>query len=662
VDHTPGLFSPLRIGRVTVPNRIMQAAHSKVYGRDGHDTARDVAYAERRARGGAGLLVAGNRFVHPTSSMPGFPDGFRDTAVEPGRRLVDAVHEHGTRMFVQLNHQGAQVSPDGPDGPRPVYSSSRLLSPATGVATRAASPADIATFTAGWARSAAIARESGFDGVEVHMAHGYLLHQFLSPLYNSRGDEYGGDLTGRSRFPREVLRAVRAAVGEDYTVGIRIVVDDFLPGGLTAADALDVIDLLRAETRIDFLDLAGGGYHNPHVVFPSAAMPATWLRAEVAGVKARNPDVPVFGVGAAADVEGAAEVVELGIADMVALTRAQIADPDVARKLREGRTDEVVHCIRLNQGCLGRGATGLPMACTVNPVAGREATRSRAAPTPHRQSWVVVGGGPAGLTAAAELAGNGHAVTLLERTGALGGQLPLAATVPGRETLARLVDDMARTVARAGVVVRLGVEGTPELLRALAPHGIVLATGARAPHSGSSLATGGPACSAAAPVLDATTALTDPAAVGPRVAVVDDDGTSYAAGITLALLARGHAVALVTPFETVFPRVQATMDRPHLLQRLHAGEFRATTGVRVDAVTDDGLELTELLPGHRRTVGGFDTVVLATPRESVPLPGGPLPDPAGGVHTAGDCVDPRTIDAAVYEGFEIAFAAGRHGG
>lgn len=672
----PGLFSPLRIGGIEVRNRLMQAAHSKLYGHDGLDTDQDVAYAERRAQGGVGLLVAGNRFVHPSSSIRGFPDGFRDEAVPAGRRLTEAVHAHGTKMFVQLNHHGAQAQPQGPDGPRAVYSASRVTSPSTGVATTAATHADIAAFVEGWARSSDIARASGFDGVEVHMAHGYLLHQFLSPLYNFRKDDYGGDMAGRARFPVEVLRAVRERVGDDYVVGIRIVADEFIDGGLTNAEVLEVIDHLRAHARIDFIDLGAGGYHNPHYVFPSAAMPAAWMRDEVAAVKARNPDLAVFGVGVAAEVGDADEVIRSGVADMVALTRAQIADPDLATKLRTDRSDEVTHCIRLNQGCLGRGAIGLPMSCTVNPVVGRERTRSTPPAADRRQRWVVVGAGPGGMKAAGTLAANGHLVTLIERDEVLGGQLRLAANVPGRRTLAGLVDDLARELRRHDVEMRLGTAATPGLLGSMAPDGVVLATGARAPRHGSSLA--GPDGVGADPdrdhevsddasaghgrVVDAWTALQEPSAAVGRIAVVDDDGTSYASGIVLTLLARGHHVHVFSAFDTLFPHVQATMDRQRLFEQLREGDVAVTTGVRVER-RGPHLQATDTFSATVTRHTDLPTVVLATPRESVALPpvrGGAAPLAGMRVATVGDAVSPRGIDAAIFEAFELGFSVGRH--
>ena len=651
------LFAPLRIGGVTVPNRIMQTAHSKQYS-DRVESERETAYFVRRARGGCGLFIAGNQFVHPSGSIRGFEDAFRPEAVEADRRMTDAIHEAGARVFVQLNHHGAQATPDGPDGPRAVYAPSRILSPSTSHATREMDIADIRRFTAAWADSAGIAREGGFDGVEIHIAHGYLLHQFLSPLYNGRTDSYGGDLEGRTRFAREVLGAVRERVGDDFVVGIRIVANEFHPRGMDAADLRTAIDALRASARIDFLDLAAGGYHNVHYVFPSAAMPVAWLRDEVAAVKAANPEIPVFGVGAALDVEQAEEVVRDGIADMVALTRAQIADPDLAKKLRDGQAGGIRHCIRLNQGCLGRGSRGLPMSCTVNPLAGRELDRPPRPAALGPQRWVVVGGGPAGMRAAVELAADGHVVTLFERETQLGGQLRLARAVPGRRSIDLLIGDLTRDLATAGVEVRLSVDATPDLLAEAAADGVVIATGAVAPRT-TSLAIGGAYLGGfpAEGTTDAFSAASDPAALGRRIAVVDADGTAYASGIVLTLLEAVDELTLITPFETAFPHVGSGYDRPLLFEhiRSHPG-FDRFVSHRVDRLGHGTLELIDVLTGSRATLDDLDAIVAIEPRSSVSVDG--LDDvhgPAPRIVTIGDAFSPRTIDSAIFEAVELAY-------
>ena len=650
------LFAPLRIGSVTVPNRIMQTAHSKQYS-DRVESDRETAYFVRRARGGCGLFIAGNQFVHPTGSIRGFEDAFRPEAVDADRRMTDAIHDAGSKVFVQLNHHGAQASPDGPDGPRAVYAPSRILSPSTAHATREMSVADIREMADAWALSAEIAQRGGFDGVEIHVAHGYLLHQFLSPLYNARTDGYGGDLSGRTRFAREVLAAVRQRVGDDFVVGIRIVANEFHPQGMDAAALREAISMLRGSTRLDFLDLAAGGYHNVHYVFPSAAMPYAWLRDEVAAVKAANGDIPVFGVGAALSPEQAEEVIRNGVADLVALTRAQIADPDLATKLREGRADGIRHCIRLNQGCLGRGSRGLAMSCTVNPQAGRERERPERSIAATAQRWVVVGGGPAGMRAAVELATDGHTVTLFERERELGGQLRLARAVPGRDSIDLLVGDLRRDLLRAGVDVRLGVEATDALVNEERPDGIVLATGAVATR-GTSLAIGG-AYAEGFPVsgtVDAFSAVADPAALGRRIVVVDADGTAYASGIVLSLLEAVDELTLITPFETAFPHVGAGYDRPLLFDSLaaHPG-FERLVSQRVERVGSALLETTDVVTGRRVLLQGLDAVVAIEPRSSVTVPG--LDDPKGGIRiiTIGDAFAPRTIDAAIFEAVELAY-------
>ena len=650
------LFAPLRIGNVTVPNRIMQTAHSKQYS-DRVESDRETAYFVRRARGGCGLFIAGNQFVHPTGSIRGFQDAFRPEAVGADRRMTDAIHDAGSKVFVQLNHHGAQGSPDGPDGPRAVYAPSRILSPSTAHATREMSVADIREMTDAWARSAEIAQQGGFDGVEIHIAHGYLLHQFLSPLYNARTDGYGGDLSGRTRFAREVLASVRERVGDDFVVGIRVVANEFHPQGMDAAALREAISMIRGSTRLDFLDLAAGGYHNVHYVFPSAAMPYAWLRDEVAAVKTANADIPVFGVGAALSPEQAEEVIREGVADMVALTRAQIADPDLAIKLHEGRADGIRHCIRLNQGCLGRGSRGLAMSCTVNPQAGRERERPERSIAATAQRWVVVGGGPAGMRAAVELATDGHEVTLFERDRELGGQLRLARAVPGRESIDLLVGDLRRDLIRAGVDVRLGVEATGALVREERPDGIVLATGAVAPR-GTSLAIGG-AYAEGFPVagtVDAFSAVADPAALGRRIAVVDADGTAYASGIVLSLLEAVDELTLITPFETAFPHVGAGYDRPLLFERLaaHPG-FERLVSQRVERVGSAQLETSDVVTGRRVVLEGLDAVVAIEPRSSVIVPG--LDDVRGPTRivTIGDAFAPRTIDAAIFEAVELAY-------
>lgn len=643
------LAQPLRIGHFTVRNRIMQAAHSKQYS-DRVESERETAYYVRRAQGGCALFVAGNHFVHPSGSIRNFQDAYLTESVEANRRMTDAVHRAGARILVQLNHHGAQAQQDGPFGPRAVYAPSRFISPSTGLATREASHRDIAEFVQGWAESARLAKLGGFDGVEIHMAHSYLLHQFLSPIYNKRTDSYGGDLEGRTRFPREVIAAVRKAVGEDFTVGIRIVANDFDERGLSGDDARRIIERLREDHRIDFLNLAAGGYHNVHYVFPPSAMPTAWMQEEVRAIKEANPDVPVFGVGALERVEDAAELITSGVADMVALTRGQIADPDLANKLLGGREDDIQHCIRLNQGCLGRGSRGLPVSCTVNPHAGHEHD-DPTPPVSAPRHCLVVGGGPAGMRAALDLDKRGHSVVLVERNDQLGGQARLASKVPGRESIRLLLDDLTRDLDRSDVEVRLGYD-----IHDLTEHDvefdeIIIATGATSDVR--SLATESNAWANLAPASCAVSveqALANPAGLGAHVAIVDGDGSAYAAGVLRILAEAVEQLDIITPFETLIPQIGPGYDRPITLSQLFAGQTVRRYVSSTVRVTESGqLEIRDSVTGAVQLLDGLDAIVALEPRVPVTLQ--EIPE---GVILIGDALAPRNLDAAISDGATAA--------
>jgi mycofactocin system FadH/OYE family oxidoreductase 2 len=656
VSRYPTLFSPLRIGNVAVRNRIMQTAHVKLFTRDGVDSLRNVAYQAERARGGAGLLITGNRLVHPTSTtgMPRFSWAFLKEALAVNQRMTEEVHEHGAAIFEQLNHFGLNAASDAADDLRVLWGPSPVKSPAYGETPKAMEREDIEEVVEWWARCAELSREGGFDGTEVHVSHSYLLHQFLSPIYNKRDDEYGGSFTNRLRFAREVIGEVRRRVGGDFVVGVRISLSDFMPGALDVEDARRVAQALEADGKIDYVNVTAAGYHNIFMAIQPSDTPDGYLVDLTARVKAAV-GLPVFTVGGIKDPVLAEEILASGKADMVAMTRAQIADPEFANKVRDGREDELVHCIRGNQGCIGRVFKGLAISCTVNPAAGRESRFGsgtlRPAEPPAR--WLVVGGGPAGLRAAATLARRGHEVTLVERAERLGGQVNLIVRTPGRDEFGWVTRDLERSARRHGVEVRLGTEGTPELVEELRPDGVVVATGAVPSRSGFS--TMNPLVERlpgveGRNVVHAWDVIEGSAETGERVVVLDGDGGRYAAGTCEVLLDQGRQVEVVTPLNALFPQTLYTLDIALLYNRLMSKGLVDRLNHWAKTIEGDRVVVFNLYTGAETQLEGVDTVVLAT---------GPLANEAlylalkgkvANLHRIGDCLAPRKLDHAIYEG------------
>jgi mycofactocin system FadH/OYE family oxidoreductase 2 len=652
----PHLFSPLTIGSVTVRNRIMQTAHVKLFAHDGVDSQRNVDYQAARAKGGAGLLITGNRVVHPTSTT-GFPRvawAYLPEALEADRRLTDAVHQHDSVIFAQLNHFGLNASSDSADDLRVLWGPSAVKSPAYGETPKAMEHEDIQDVVEWWGRSAELTREGGFDGTEVHISHSYLLHQFLSPLYNKRTDEYGGSFENRLRFAREVIDEVRRRVGSDWVVGVRISLTDFIPGALDVEDAIRVARELEQAGGVDYVNVTAAGYHNIWRAIEPSDEPDGYLVELTAQVKAAV-SVPVFTVGGIKDAQLAEEIVAAGKADMVAMTRAQIADPQFANKARAGREEEIVHCIRGNQGCIGRVFKGLPIACTVNPAAGREGRFGGSLPQAEPPGrWLVVGGGPAGLKAAATLAERGHEVTLVEQAAELGGQVNLILKTPGREEFGWLVTDLERRLDRFGVDARLQTEATPELVRELAPDGVVIATGALPSRTGFSSVN---PLVETLPGVDQDNVLTSwdvldgERPVGRRVVVLDDDGTRAAAGVCEVLLDRGSEVELVSRWTALFPTTLTTLDMAHLYSRLFGKGLAYRLNAWASAIEGNRVVVFNLYTGAAETIDDVDTVVLAAGSKANDGLYLTLKAELENVHRIGDCVAPRKLDHAVYEGY-----------
>jgi mycofactocin system FadH/OYE family oxidoreductase 2 len=643
------LLSPLTVGRLTLPNRVLITAHATNYvDADGLPDARAVHYYAERAKGGAGLMCTGASAVHPSSPTVRGVVNAQDARVVPAwRAIAEAVHAHQGRIMVMLTHMGrVGRSPDT----RPLVAPSPLIDGTYHHwVPHELDAAEIAELVSAFAVAAARVRESGMDGVELQGAHGYLIAQFLSRASNRRADRYGGDLDGRMRFGLEVVDAVRRAVGPDYTLGIRLSADELIPGGLTLEESREIVRRLEATGLIDFVDVSAGtdadlmslAQHIPSMYFPPGN-----LVVFAAGIKGATR-LPVFCVGGIRDPLMAEEILASGQADMVGMTRAHIADPHLVTKLRQGRLEDVRRCIGCMQACLEALANGQPIGCVYNPVTGREREWATLPPAAQPRRVVVIGGGPAGLEAARVAALRGHRVVLFEASDRLGGQLWLAARLPRRESFLEIVRFLSRQVAKAGVEVRLGVRADPDMLRAEAADAVVLATGSRPalpdglPGARGHFVHGSDVVSGAAPT-------------GPGVLVVDVDGQVRASGIADLLAGQGKRVQIASDQLYVGRNVELKTLYP-LYRRLREQGVELMPSTRLVGWEGGRPVVGDVFTGATRTLGDVDTVVWAGPGQASAGLLEPLRAAGLEVHPIGDCVAPRRVEHAVHEGH----AAGR---
>ncbi|TWJ19855.1 oxidoreductase [Geobacter argillaceus] len=466
------LFQPITINGMEVKNRIFMPAMHLNMAANYVVTDRLVDFYAERARGGAGMITVGYATVDERSGNPTNIGAHEDSLIPGLARLAVAIRENGARASVQLNHAGRYNHSMLMGGRRPV-APSPIPSRLTREIPDELDADGIGEVVGSFAKAARRVQEAGFDSVEVLAGTGYLISEFLSPLTNQRSDGYGGSFENRCRFGLEVIQAVRRAVGDSFPLLVRMNGNDFMKGG-SGREELREFAVRLVAAGVDAL-CVNVGWHEAQVPQIVTEVPRGVFAYLARGIRDRV-DVPVIASHRINDPAVARELISDGTCDMVAIGRALIADPWFPEKARHGREQEIVHCVACAQGCFDNLFKMKPVECLCNPLAGYERARELG-PTAKPLNLMVVGGGPAGMSAAIAAAARGHRVTLVERCGRLGGQLLLAGAPPGRDEFRELAHDLEQQVARAGVTVRLDVDVDRAFLTTAAPDAVILATG-----------------------------------------------------------------------------------------------------------------------------------------------------------------------------------------
>lgn len=644
----PHLLSPLQVGPKQLRNRVLVTAHVPGLADDGVPSEAYAAYHRARAAGGAGLQVTGATPVHASSSFgrSSAIENLDDRVIDGYRSLAWAVHDEGGAILAQLAHYGATHGPDHEGAA--LWSPSDAAAELVGTQPHCMTRAEIAEVVAAFGAAAARVRAGGLDGIEIQAAFGLLIAAFMSPYSNKREDDYGGSLENRLRFPLAVLDAVRAATGPDLIVGLRIPGDEGVPGGLDLPQMCEIAKIFEATGQVDFLNVIAGtnlDRKQRALHWPPTPAPHGLFVHLAKGIKAAV-SLPVFTTGRIVDPRHAERILAEGSADMVGMTRAHIADPEIVRKTAAGRTDDIRPCVGANL-CIAKALAGGPIRCLNNPEAAREKAWGPLIRSEKGRAVAVIGGGPGGLEAARVAAERGHHVTLYEKSADLGGQFRLRGAIETWAEMQKVIDWRRRRLQQLQVRVELEHSVTAAEIGDLDADAVVLASGARllAPTIAGS--------SGEVPVMTLEDFILKGCPGAKRALVWDRDGGPIGAAGADAALAAGLQVDVMTPGFAVGEQVDL-IQRVPLYQRLAEAGAALHPNCELVALEGKTVVARDVYSGRAQRLGPVDLVIAWCGRRASDDLAEAVKGSGRSFVLVGDCLAPRSADIAITEAARAA--------